>query len=1413
MTLQTLQTTLSQLNSTNISEAVISNAGLTPREDLDNLLQSALMLTQPLNVNIVNVGTADDTSLVIQATGSFLNLSSINLQIEFVLNQDITDVIINATLPDNQGQAWQFADSFPYMVIYPFYNISFNSPSFIFSSYGQPYTWQSQPLSLTAGLNFASFLPLDSGFVGLVSNFFSTPPSGEILFSGSVDTSVIGKNNIVWPSVNFSGLMSDQPSDFIPGLEFTNPIITLTSQIDLDDMQSYSLNFSVTEDQIGLNLETQLQNNAVVGFSIVPSDSTNPPSLNTVVQLIPGLTAADITNDIPQELQQSFSAITFVEASCTLCINPINILSMTLVLSAGSAWAITDEFTVKSLTLSYTVLDPLGTPTNIFGFNGVLSFYPEVFKGLFDIQISIDTTNNNLLVSGSYQGIIDLNTITTNLCNLSLPSQFSSINVTDFVVSFNKINTNWTWGLFCNVDGTFPLPFVQGSVDCNLSASLSSNSYYLEGGLTIGGSYFNVSFDSNLKNSVLAGYWKSLSSDDLLGIQSLADAVGIKVTIPTTFDLDLTQAGFSYNLTQNTVKLEATSLNYGKGTFATFLPKGTADQYEFYFNLDVQTDIVILSQDLPLIGQEFSTADEIALKSLNITYASASLPNVNPIKNFNSGLDIKGVLSIAGDDHPFDLDFGPAVQTESGGAPSLITDLTATSSTPPPTPPGVWVNIQKTVGPISLKRIGLNYQNDLMWIMLDASLNTTNLNIALTGLSVGMNVSNSEPDLQFALHGLDVDLTSDDIVINGGLLSADDSGGTEYDGTLTVKVGEFDIAALASYAMPPDDQSSLFAFAVIDFPLGGPPAFFITGGAGGFGYNRDLIMPNISSIMSFPLIEIAQNPSKYKNENLSSLLQTVQSAIPIEQGQYWLAAGINFNSYGMVNSYLLAAAAFGTQLELDLLGVSTIVAPPLDPDPVAMIQFAIETTLVPAEGLFSVEGQLTNNSYVLSKNCHLTGGFAFYLWFGSNPHAGDFVISLGGYSPKFKKPSYYPTVPLLGLNWQVCPELSIQGGLYCAITSLAIMVGGSLKALWQSDGIRAWFNLDADVLLFWQPYQYTIDANVDVGASLIIDVAFVNTAITAHTNADLSIWGPDFTGKAKVDLYIISFTISFGDSEPITTPPAAISWSNFKQSFLSTDPSNVCNLNLAHGVIKSDVSDQGITYDWIVDPEHFIFTTGSSIPSKTLSLNGVAQTLSTMDSSINTDFGVGMVRAPSDSFTSDHAITLTYLDADGNEPYDIADKFNISLLTSNVPQSLWQCITSLDDLETSVASSSTTTIANTLSGISFSAKVTPADQVTPVALHNLLYSIDFEEDNLISYNKPSVPTTDGFTEEPCAEIGQTIAKNTSRTSILTRLQTTSFKIINDINVTSLSTEAANVYFVGDPILSYLGEEKVLGGAS
>ena len=50
-------------------------------------------------------------------------------------------------------------------------------------------------------------------------------------------------------------------------------------------------------------------------------------------------------------------------------------------------------------------------------------------------------------------------------------------------------------------------------------------------------------------------------------------------------------------------------------------------------------------------------------------------------------------------------------------------------------------------------------------------------------------------------------------------------------------------------------KPSLFVFAGLDTPLGGPPAFYVTGLMGGFGYNRSLKLPAQDQLFQFPFIK------------------------------------------------------------------------------------------------------------------------------------------------------------------------------------------------------------------------------------------------------------------------------------------------------------------------------------------------------------------------------------------------------------------------------------------------------------------------------------------------------------------------------------------------------------------------------
>ena len=159
----------------------------------------------------------------------------------------------------------------------------------------------------------------------------------------------------------------------------------------------------------------------------------------------------------------------------------------------------------------------------------------------------------------------------------------------------------------------------------------------------------------------------------------------------------------------------------------------------------------------------------------------------------------------------------------------------------------------------------------------------------------------------------------------------------------------------------------------------------------------------------------------------------------------------------------MLALKFGRHFEIDLLGYSTLTAPPPETGkqlaPLAQAHLALKASFVPDEGFLAVRAQLTPNSYIFSTDCQISGGFAFYSWFDPHPNAGDFVLTLGGYHSKLLiVPEHYPKVPRLAINWQVNSELHVKADAYFALTGSALMAGGHLQVVYQHDKLKAWFN-------------------------------------------------------------------------------------------------------------------------------------------------------------------------------------------------------------------------------------------------------------------------------------------------------------------------------------------------------------------
>ena len=642
-----------------------------------------------------------------------------------------------------------------------------------------------------------------------------------------------------------------------------------------------------------------------------------------------------------------------------------------------------------------------------------------------------------------------------------------------------------------------------------------------------------------------------------------------------------------------------------------------------------------------------------------------------------SGLTVSAKMKFGATPSTLSLPVAGGAQQQQAGAGSA--PVTTQPANVPTTSAGnaKWFTLQKTFGPVYFDKVGVQYQDGVLSFLLNASLSAVGLTLSLDGLSVGSPVNGFRP--QFDLRGLGIQYKGGgEVEIGGALLRArrerKDKPGEfydEYDGAAFVKAGQLKLSALGSYAEL-DGHPSLFVYAVLDYPIGGPSFFFVTGLAAGFGYNRLLVVPPIEQVAQFPLVADAVSGAAMP-ANVSDKVASLQRFVPPSAGDYFLAVGIKFNSFKLIDSFALLTVSFGTQFEVNLLGLSTLIVPTPIPGetvtPLAEVQLAVRATFNPSQGFLGVAAQLTSNSFILSRDCRLTGGFAFYSWF-SGAHKGDFVLTLGGYHPDYKVPAHYPVVPRLGFNWRVDSKLTVKGGMYYALTAAALMAGGSLQATWDSGDLKAHFTAGADFIIYWKPYRYDAKVYVDIGVSYTYNL-FGTHHLNVDVGADLHIWGPEFAGTAHIKLSVISFDISFGAASGRKLEP--IDWGAFSESFLPKAKKgglDICTVSVADGLLSvpppSADAKKDSAIDWYINPKGFLLVTNSVIPSKEAYKRDEAADTGKANKTV----GVAPMALTSAHFSSRHTVSFSRRNSQG--VFEAADAdFDLKPVLKDVPVALW----------------------------------------------------------------------------------------------------------------------------------------------
>lgn len=1004
--------------------------------------------------------------------------------------------------------------------------------------------------------------------------------------------------------------------------------------------------------------------------------------------------------------------------------------------------------------------------------------------------------------------------------NLTLPSPIGGCTVTSLAMTLNtrtKAATARLEALWNISDSTTASAL---SLDIAFSPATVPQKGYdftFEGQVTLAGREFDLIFDKS-------------SGEASVLLCSYSNPAGDTVTLS-----DLIKAATSANGPDGADKI---SFTLKDGLLAMqFSPP----VYLLALDLDMGVDLSGLGS-LPLIGQALGGKDALAL-SFQILAGTmkgkttldkvagllpAGAPNVPD--TFTGPFQLITTLKLGGESQTIAL----------GGEQNDPKNVKGDIGTPATQPPGSnnvadpaakvagnanvkWITLQKHFGPLSISRIGVGYSNAILDVLLDASFAIGPLSLALEGLGAEYNTSSKA--LSFTLRGGALAFEKGALSLSAAFLRMPND---DLAGLGTLRFNELGITVMGAIGEV-QGHPSFFIYAAIDYPLGGPAFFFVEGLALGFGVNRRLLMPAIADVSTFPFVAAALGNvpmptvgSKPGKDDMATVIEnellTLEKYVPPMLGEYFFAVGVKFTSFKLIRAFALLAMSVGKEFELDIIGVATVTHPPIEDLPagapvMVKVDLGIMVRFVPAEGLLAVDAQLMADSFLYDPACHLVGGFAYYSWF-SGEHAGDFVTTLGGYHPQFTPPAHYPqSVPRLGFNWQVTPQVLIKGGAYFALTPHAAMAGGFLSATYNSDDISAWFTCSADFLMYWKPFHYQASATVEIGAAVTVH-CFGTHHVTISAGAELDIWGPHFAGRAHVHVKVlivqVHFTVNFGDSSQ--NAPPKLNWTDFQKAFLPADVNKVCSVSIARGLVRTVPNSDALesSSSWIINPKELVLVIDSLVPSS--GVCSLDKTKCTTEHDFNwkpipvvtplppglKPCGIEPMGTAPDKLTSNLVIRVRKQESE-TVWKNVSDEFNAVPIVKKMPRALW----SEDASATSSPGLNDKQTADALTGYELHPKTAPKPGVSCFIQDSALaYDVtvpavaDEHEFSFVpKYTMESLPQG-GNSESPVAAALQNVTAN--RDSILDDF---GFLPVQDV---ALDETLASV-FVISPAIATFGE--------
>ncbi|MFF4819272.1 DUF6603 domain-containing protein [Kitasatospora sp. NPDC001309] len=556
------------------------------------------------------------------------------------------------------------------------------------------------------------------------------------------------------------------------------------------------------------------------------------------------------------------------------------------------------------------------------------------------------------------------------------------------------------------------------------------------------------------------------------------------------------------------------------------------------------------------------------------------------------------------------------------------------------------------LGPVRLHRLGVAVVDGRLVIALDATMAVGPLTVDLLGLGFGLDTDWSlTPTLRGA--SLALERTGPPRVVIAGAFTRIDAG-PEFEPAFAaagrIEIQDLIVLQLAgSWARNKAGWDSVFGYAELVagrnringlFTVG--PVTF-TGVVLGFGVNSTVRLPATHEVSEFPFVKrLGAAPGEpggeveklSPTEALDRLVGQGGWVTPA-QGQYWVAGGMEFTVYRFIQARAVALVEWGPAgWKAVLAGSTSLALPPtrgagstaarrgevsphgeaaphdgaaplLFGKPLGQVVVDFVFAYDSALGRFSMDTVIAEGSYLLDPQARLTGGISLYVWGKSLPGVPKgFVLTAGGYHPRFRVPAHYPRPPRIGWLWERGP-VSIRAEAYAALTDGAFMIGGELAAVYDNGhgiNLRAWFTAYVHALVQWKPFYADLALGLRIGVAATVKVLFVRIRVSLEVGVDLQLWLPPIGGRAKVKVWFISFTLGFGADRK--GAPAA-DWEEFQLQLPA--PSRAA---LKQGGELPDVTEaetaarQAAAAPELVRIDGFTTAVESALPASRITLNG-----------------------------------------------------------------------------------------------------------------------------------------------------------------------------------------------------------------